>query len=577
MDGLIVTVGGKATKCQQQQVDYVQWQRLHGPSPKELTQTLGAPDAYYRGGPAIDSQNRIRVPYGFATDRWADLGNAAVYRHDNGADNYEVFDFLISQQEVNHIFDDYRRNRATFSVRAASGRILGRYNEKIRDGAKGLTLMYNIYKDFAKETGYNFNNLWAYIATQSFADQMLASSEVFDHFTRMYARPQTGWHGRVGGVLVSEDDAYGTVAHELTVPDGASLGAFGTVSVNGKLLENRLSENKGEYDSEYTMNAGSYYDKVTVPYLIAESADNFISSSRQDFLDSRYRAVSLADLFHDGYRRFVANMITGDEAVKGWGVAADATGKLLVDQDKDGNKWPKQSLGHVQWWTPETQICFPAEGTSLCTAPGNGSTFGSSAPAKIIPLDGQVGWEQQKFLIAYTMIYIPENQRQDWLDMMKVWQAGADADPGISNRIEFHDPVGKVWIASTFGKETLTHVTPAQTVQKGIAARSLEWANSLLVKAYETTDGPDLDGDSKPDWYQPTYTNGQPVVKFDPTKKAAQGPLPADCSANDNSGCKCEDNGACEDLLRYVSIIDYMRKAGLIFWQFPLGQKGIYN
>jgi len=577
LDGFIVTVGGKASKCQQQQVDYVQWQSLHGPSPKELTQALGAPDAYYRGGPAIDSQNRLRVPYGFATDRWADLGNAAVYRHDNGADNYEVFDFLISQQEVNHIFDDYRRNRATFSVRSASGRILGRYNEKIRDGAKGLTLMYNVYKDFAKEAGYNFNNLWAYIATQSFADQMLASSEVFDHFTRMYARPQTGWHGRVGGVLVSEDDAYATVPREITIPDGASLGAFGTVSVNGKLLENRLSENKGEYDSEYTMNAGSYYDKVTVPYLIAESADNFISSSRQDFLDSRYRAVSLADLFHDGYRRFVANMITGDEAVKGWGVAADATGKLLVDQDKDGNKWPKQSLGHVQWWTPETQICFPADGTSLCTAPGNGSTFGSTAPAKIIPLDGQVGWEQQKFLIAYTMMYIPENQRQGWLDMMKVWQVGADNNPEMTNRIEFHDPLGKVWVASTFGKETLTHVTPAQTVQKGIAARSLEWANSLLVKAYETTDGPDLDGDSKPDWYQPTYTNGQPVVKFDPTKKAAQGPLPADCSANDNSGCKCEDNGACEDLLRYVSIIDYMRKAGLIFWQFPLGQKGIYN
>ena len=37
-------------------------------------------------------------------------------------DPYELFDFLITQQEVNHIFDNYRRNRATFSVRTASNR-----------------------------------------------------------------------------------------------------------------------------------------------------------------------------------------------------------------------------------------------------------------------------------------------------------------------------------------------------------------------------------------------------------------------------------------------------------------------
>ena len=578
LDGLIVTVGGKATKCRQQQVDYVQWKGLRAPNKQELTQTLGSPDAYYRGGPAVqDSTKQLRVPYGFATDRWADLGNAAVYRHDNGADNYEVFDFFLSQQEVNHIFDDYRRNRNTFSVRAASGRILGRYNEKARDGAKGLALLKNIYKDFAKEQGYNFTSLWGYLGAESFADQLLASSEVFDHFTRMFARPQVGWHGRVNGVLVSEDDAYATVPRELAIPDGASLGAFGTVTYNGKLLENRLAETKGEYDSEYTINAGSYYDKVSVPYLMAESADNFISSSRTDFLDSRYRAVSLADLFQDGYRRFVANMLTGDAAVKGWGVAADAAGKILVEQDKDGNKWPKGSLGHVQWWTPETKLCFPAEGTALCTAPGNPSEFGSAAPAKVIPLDSEVGWEQQKFLIAYTMIYIPENQKQDWVDMMKLWQYGSDSDPQIPNRIEFHDPAGRIWVAQTFGKESLTHVSPAKIVQKGVSARVLEWANELLVKAYDTTEGPDLDDDGKPDWYLPVYSNNQPLVKFDPTKKSASGPLPEDCSATDNTGCKCEDNGACADLTRYVSVVDYLRKAGHRFWQFPLGEKGIYN
>ena len=36
------------------------------------------------GRRAIDQNKRTKVPYGFATDGWADLGNLSVYRHDNG-------------------------------------------------------------------------------------------------------------------------------------------------------------------------------------------------------------------------------------------------------------------------------------------------------------------------------------------------------------------------------------------------------------------------------------------------------------------------------------------------------------
>lgn len=108
----------------------------------------------------MDAQGRTRVPYGFATDRWADLGNLAVYRHDNGADAYELFDFFITEQEVNHIFDNYRRGRESFSVRSAVSRTLERYNEKMRDGAKGLGLYANIYRDFALAEGYDFETLW---------------------------------------------------------------------------------------------------------------------------------------------------------------------------------------------------------------------------------------------------------------------------------------------------------------------------------------------------------------------------------------------------------------------------------
>ena len=84
--------------------------------------------------------------------------------------------------------------------------------------------------------------------------------------------------------------------------------------IPAQVVENKLCEDCGEYDVDYTMNAGSYYDKVNAPYLMAESVDNFISDSRLDFVDSRYRSVSLADLFPDGYRRWLANTLTDDDS-----------------------------------------------------------------------------------------------------------------------------------------------------------------------------------------------------------------------------------------------------------------------
>ena len=108
----------------------------------------------------------------------------------------------------------------------------------------------------------------------------------------------------------------------ITIPNGAT-GYFGRLSFGGKLIENRLCETTwdaegnvqegcGEYDADFTINAGSYYDKAWTAYLMTESEDNFISDSRTDFTDGRYRAVSMADVFPDGFRRWLGSYLTGD-------------------------------------------------------------------------------------------------------------------------------------------------------------------------------------------------------------------------------------------------------------------------
>jgi len=577
LDGLLVQVDGQYWRCHQQKVDYVQWDKLRFPTQTELG------DTYYDGGRSVDSQGRLRMPYGFGTDSWADLGNLSVYRHDNGADAYEIFNWMITQQEINHIFDNYRRGRTTFSVRSAANRTLNRFNTKLRDGAKGLGLMKNIYEDFALDMGYDARTLWPTIAGMFYKDNIIASSQVFDHFTRMMARPEIGEHYYLDygdPVLRSTIDAWGQPgATEVIIPNGAT-GYYEDIGIGGKLVESQLSKTNGEYDTEITVNCGSYYDKLNTAMLMTESVDNYISSSRSDFVDPRYRAVSLADLFPDGYRRWLANNLTGDEMLKGPRVAADAQGHPVTD----ANLFPDAPLGWVTWWTPDVKVCFPNDGTTVCSIYGdsNGNTTDPLAPAHTAVVDPQVGWEQQKFLIAWTLLYLPENQKMDWLDMLRLWELGVDADPDLgNNRIEFHNPTGKVYVAKTFGKETIL----GETVQRGIAARVLEYANELLYLAYETSPGPDLDGNGQPDWYLPVYNpaTGQPIVKYDPTigyidEDGYVHPDGRDgCNASDNSDCTCSSNRYCVQLSRYVSVPAYLREA-LDAYQLGLPEeRGIYD
>jgi hypothetical protein len=352
LDGLIVSVNGKYTMCRQQPVDYVQWTAQRFPVMGDFGKSGSEANPYYRGGPSVDAQGRTRVPYGFATDRWADLGNSAVYRHDNGADLYELFDFFITQQEVNHVFDNYRRGRQSFSVRNSANRALTRYNEKMRDSAKGVGLLVNIFKDLGLELGLSQQDAVDAALIDNYPGSALVSGIAFDHFGRMMGRPEIGEHITLSGdpVLHPRGLYYSTAASnaatKLIVPNGAT-GLYGNVSWGGALLENTLSENQGEYDSEYTMNAGSYYGKMYTTMLLTESEDNFISDSVTDFTDARYRSISIADVFVEGYRRWLANNLTGDELIKGVRVAAKPSGSADVDPQ---TLMPKSGLGTTSWW-----------------------------------------------------------------------------------------------------------------------------------------------------------------------------------------------------------------------------------
>ncbi len=608
LDGKVVSVNGQATKCRSLQVDYTGWNQLRLPTPEEIGETDGL-ITNYRGGNAVDpATKRVRVPYSFASDNWADTGNTSVFRHDNGGDPYEQLMFLITTQEDRLILDDFRRGRATFNVRAASDRSYQRYNEKMLDIAGGIGFLGNIYKDFATSQGITFESLWPYILDLEYSDNMIGATVAFDHFTRELSRPEAGDHffNPVStllnddplptylqqNVLASAADPDGNVAATaLSVPEG-STGYLRNIAFGGHLLENGLAANEGDYDVDYPTNCGSYYDKINTAILLSLSEDRFISQSRQDFYDARFRAVGMADVLPDGWRRVVANSLTGDRSLLAPQVTADPTSLApLVTNTKDPNDptnkdalfYPKNPIGWTSWWPQEgPQTCYPStngmlsgeNGSNICNAYTDyfTQTGGGFQPAVNVPstaIDPQIGWEVQKFMIAWTLAYIPADQQTNWVDMMRIYRLGNNADPSFTDRIEWQDPVsGEMYYAKTYGQECLfgppTATTAAECtatldargnplgrwVQKGIAARVLEYSNYLTSLGYAADPAnlaanPTLGGfNTFGRFVFATQQDGTPVTRYDPTLSSItaggqEGTAPGTCDTDPGIAVDC--------------------------------------
>ncbi len=539
MDGHLVTVEGKTKRCKEPELDYVPFASM-----SRDTETSA-----FRRTPAMFDDKRVRWTHGFASDNWADLGNVSVYRHDSGADLYEQLNFWIASQELDHIFASYRRGRRAFSIRGVFNGNMSRYHEKMRDAAKALGL----YATIARDTTVNFGpvlgpNPQAALAAvlQSFPANAVASAIAFDHFTHVFARPQPGGHSEFGpgagtpfAVQRSCDDTgFGQCnMSSLLVPNGVSGNTFGyaTFELGGRPVNNDLSSTQGrDYNSDYFSQAGSYYEKAFTAMLLTESADNFISSSRGDFVDPRYRAVSIADVFPDGFRRWLANNLTGDDYIKGV--------RAKVGSDKTAQ------LGWTSWWPTEgPRSCFPNGASNFCFTPG---VAAPGEPAGLQVVDPQVGWEQQRFAYIFSLLYVQENQRTNWLNQMQVWEQGIDGDPGFDNRIELHAPNGKTYVAKTFGTEVIF----GKTVQRGVAARVLEYANELVQAAYEV---------------EPVLLNGV-TVGYRPKVDANNMPIL-------KSGTSCAENVDCTRLEAYESLPAIMREALGRFGFMPInGLKGLW-
>lgn len=494
LDGHVVN----GTVCSGVPTDYVPYSDLTGVTTRDGTTRK------------FDAAGRVRRPYMFASDEYADIGNIAVYRHDNGADAYEVAKFLIREYEDRHVFENHRRGRTTFSLSGAFNRSYSRYQAKLKEMTKAYALLNEVYAG---------SGVLEQLVTAPHADGLskphaLAASLTFDHVARVLTRPASGPHFLAtpdaldNFVLRSTDQALlsngpgGQQRPSLVVPEGTQ-NPGSSPSFGGRPLHNALDQSKGYYATDYQLWVGSYYEKTLAADMLADSTDRFISQSRDDFHDGRYRNVSFATLFPEGVRRLVGTALTEDSAMLGWRVAARA-GRPQV---QNGTAEPLRALGFRLWWPEDgPKTCWPIPGQLGCDDYAGGTAETGTAPLDSLPIDPEVGFEVQKFIVFFSLVYLPESWKRDWVDLMRIYHVGSDADPTFAaeSSVSFRDPVsGELYRAHSHGREVLD----GRSVERSIAGRVLEWANTLAAKAYVVSDADSVTGELTFE----RHADGQPV------------------------------------------------------------------
>jgi hypothetical protein len=481
LDGGIVN----GTRCKGIPNDYVAYGEL------ELEEPGFQPSFGAFGGAErkFDSLGRVRHPYMFATDNYADHGDVAVWRNDNGADAYEVTNFLINSYEDAHLWSNYRRNRADFSLKNAFMGNYRRYNEKLKELAKG----YGLYNELFAATRLLEITTETDEADGILKPNALAASMVFDHFTRILTRPNNGEHfsdqsfDPLKRLVLRSTDQQLSINRQmneplsLVVPDGwQQIGS--SLAVGGRPLFNEFDNTKGYYSTQYDAWVGSYYDKTLAVDTLTECADNFVSASRDDFVDGRYRNISFATMFPDGVRRLLASALSEDQVGLGWHVESNGTVPIA-----DGNLLPTDTMGFRSFWPADgPEVCWRRSGAVVCKVFPTDEVIDDSAPAESVVIDPELGFEVQKFVAFTALLNLPESWKSDWVDLMRIYRLGTNSDPifPLPEQATWIDPLsGQMYIAHRHGQELID----GAMVDRGIAARMLDWMTVLTQQAYEVT------------------------------------------------------------------------------------------
>ena len=483
----------------------------------QLTQT----NAQFSSNFAVDPQGRVRHPYMFGSDEFADFGNLPVFRYDAGADAYEQMQFLVSTYENRYIFNDFRRNLLTFDTGAVVQRTEQRYFDKIQEISKGLALAIELETSPGNDPTKDPGNLMP---------MALASADGFAMFARVLTRPGPGTYVVTQPTPGGAPNPWGR-AWQLGDPASPNAPPSSLVNValgngQGRFLFNDYDYSQGYWWSQYQKQVGSFYEKADAFEYLLQAYNDFVSNQPQDYIDGRYKNLNYASLYPDQVRRLLANVMvtqsplpTLDQGQAGqfYTIAP----YVMPGAPQAGNSNPMTDVQYLPW---DKYVTSDPTTTTL------------NYPAGAVLLDPQLGWEEQYWGLIQEFFFGQTTLSMDFIDQLRIFSPGDAASLSIepSQEVGYRDPAtGIEYVAKNYGVESINGITTA----KSVGSRMIQYANSLAQTAYQVAS---------------TQPNGELVYATD----ASGNPVP-------NTGQAAQD--AATMLKSYTTNIDVVRQLTLFY------------
>jgi hypothetical protein len=478
-------------------------------------------------------KGRVRHPYLFGSDEFADFGNIPVFRFDAGADSYEQMQFLTSTYENRYIFNNFRRNRSLFNTNAVYNYIQDRYWSKISYVTKGLALGVELLSQSGNDPTTDPGSLMP---------QAMASADGLAMFVRALTRPAPGNYvvqQPTPGVMGGPPNPWGGVwqlGNENALAPPPSTVNIGLGNGEGRFLHNDYDYTKGYYWVYYQTQVGSYYEKTLAPYYLIEAYNQFISNSEDDYIDGRYKNLSYASLYPNQIRRIFTNLMATQSATQvaqSGSVAQIFTlAPYSMPATASDTTNPMTEAQYLPWHLYDT---------------ADASTTALQYPAGAVLLDPLVGWEEQYPTLINLFWFGPTALNMDLIDQMRIFSPGDAASLSLppSELVRYRDPLtGIEYVARNYGTETVNPAIGFE-VAKSVGARMLQHANYLAQIAYKLAQPPDpVTGEL----VYATDANGNAVANATGTAKESATMLKG-----------------------YASNIDTVRQLTLFFGYGPLG------
>ncbi len=408
-------------------------------------------------------KGRVRHPYMFGSDEFADVGNIPVFRFDAGADSYEQMQFFTTTYENRYIFNNFRRQNVLFNTDAVVSRLESRYFDKVQAITKSLGL------------GVELSPATATSDPGQLMPMALASADGFAMFVRALMRPEPGpytvtqaGNPATGGPANTwgGTQLFGTGPFQVALGDG-----------EGRFIENNYDYTQGYWWSQYQTQVGSYYDKILAPAYLTEAYNQFISNQEEDYIDGRYKNLSYASLYPNQIRRLFANLMATQSATPAINGGAGA-----------------QIFSFAPYTIPA------ADGTATVQYlpwdkydPTDATTTSLAYPSGAVLLDPDVGWEQQYPALINLFWFGPTSLTMDLVDQMRIFSPGDAASVSLapSQQVAYRDPLtGLEYVARNYGTEAVNAAIGFE-VAKTVGARMIQHANFLASIAYQVTQPPD--------------------------------------------------------------------------------------